>query len=70
MPTSAQRSTYEQALSVAHRALWRASQRAEEHGDEGAVEDLAQVMQAVSVLMSDSLKNKRRPRRQLAILDS
>lgn len=67
MPTSQQWSTYEQALSVAHRALWRASQRAEEMGDEGAVEDLAEISNAVSVLMSDSLKNKRRPRRQLDI---
>lgn len=70
MPTSAQRSNYEQALSVAHRALWRASQHAEEHGDEGAVEDLVEMMQFVSVLMNDSLKNKRRPRHQLPVLDS
>lgn len=70
MPTSQDRSKYEESLSRAHRALYWAQHQAEANGDDGAVEDLQALMEHVSVMLSDSIKNRRRPRRQLSVVDS
>jgi hypothetical protein len=61
MRTSTMRSSYEQSLSVAHRALYRASDQAEQLGDVGAAEDLHELLKHISVLMDSSLRNKKRP---------
>jgi hypothetical protein len=64
MPTSQQRSAYEKGLARAHRALYWAQKRAEELGDDGAVEDLTALLSHLSTMMQDSIADKRRPRRQ------
>lgn len=70
MPNSAQRSQYEAKLAAAHRHLWWAAEYASQMGDEGAADDCMQINAEVSRLMSDSIKGKRRPRRQLSLVDS
>lgn len=67
MAQSKQRSRYEAALAVAHRALWRAADVADELGDEGAVEDLAELQRYLAVMVDDSLRGRKRPRRQVSI---
>lgn len=67
MPTSTQRSRYEARLAAAHRSAWHAAQEAEQFGDEGASEDLTAIMGHLSVLLQDSLKGKKRNRRQIAM---
>lgn len=64
MERSQQRSRYEERLSRAHRALYWAAEAAEAMGDPGAQEDCIGLQGEVSRLMDDSLRMKRRPRRQ------
>jgi len=47
--------------------LYWAQQRAEAIGDDGAVEDLAEIMRHLHVMLEDSLKNKPRGRRQMQL---
>lgn len=61
MGYSADRARMEAQLAVAHRALYRAMQAAEDAGDEGASEDLAQLLREVSRVADLSLRGK--PRR-------
>lgn len=70
MSSSAKRSAYEQKLSVAARALYWASERAEEIGDPGAAEDCLQLRTELSRLLEDSVRGKKRPSRQLSALDT
>jgi hypothetical protein len=62
MRGSQQRSRYEEALARSHRALYWATKRAEEVGDEGAVQMLHTAQTTVAELMEMSLRNKRAPR--------
>lgn len=64
------RSKYEAQLSVASRALRAAAERAEEIGDEGAMDDVLQLRTEVSRLMEDSVNGRKRRRRQLTMLDN
>lgn len=68
MDTSQARSRYEAQLHCAHRALFRAWNAAEDCGDYGAAEDCRQLQYEISRLMEDSLKGKKRPRRQTSLL--
>lgn len=52
------RARYEFALAAAHRQLFNASQRADELHDEGAGDDLAQLLREVSRLAEASLRDK------------
>lgn len=70
MRKSLQRSRYESRLAVAHRALYGAQQAAVELGDDGAVEDLSELSRHLAVMLEDSLKDHKRPRRQLSVLDN
>ncbi len=70
MGNSTNRSRYESSLSTAHKALYWASERAAEIGDEGAAEDCEALLHEISRLMQDSLKDRKRPRRQLSAFDS
>lgn len=70
MRNSLQRSRFEAALARAHRNLWTAQQEAEALGDLGAAEDITEVMRFVADVTADSLKGRKRPRRQLSLLDS
>lgn len=67
MPTSQQRSRYEEGLARAHRTLFFTRKSAEDLGDEGAAEDLDALMDHLQRMMDDSLKNRPRPRRQLSL---
>lgn len=60
MRNSIKRSTYEANLAVAHRALWRAQINADDLGDQGAADDLTEILKHVSVLAQDSLKGNHR----------
>lgn len=70
MRKSLQRSRYESRLAVAHRALYGAQQEALALSDDGAVEDLSELTRYVAVMMEDSLKDRKRRRRQLSLLDA
>lgn len=58
MPTSKQRSIYESRIAAAHRACYHAQAEAEAMNDHGAAEDLQQILQHLSKLLSDSLRGK------------
>lgn len=70
MPSSRQRSAYEEGLARAHRALYWAMSRADEMEDQGAVDDLLALQAHLHVMLEDSLKGRKRPKRQLAAFDS
>jgi len=70
-PTNGQRrSRYEECLARAHRALYHAADAAEDLGDDGAAEDARQLQAEISRMMQDSLKGKKRPRRQASLFDA
>jgi hypothetical protein len=60
------RARYEFALAAAHRQLFNASQRADEMHDEGAGDDLAQLLREVSRLADASLRDKPLRKRGIA----
>lgn len=66
---SESRSKYEASLARASRALWLAADQAERIQDTGAVEDCVAIRREVARLMEDSIKGKRRKRRQLDLSD-
>lgn len=53
-----QRARYEATLARAHRAVWIAVQAAAELGDDGAEQDLTEIMKHLSSMANDSLKGK------------
>lgn len=55
------RARMETQLAVAHRALYRAQQAAENMQDEGAAHDLQQLLWGVTAIAEASLGNARRP---------
>jgi len=65
MPTSLQRSAYEEGLNRAHRGLYWAMKRAADIDDEGAFEDLKGMMEHVSAMMDESLRNKKHRSEQI-----
>lgn len=69
MRKSLQRSRYESRLALVHRALWGAQEEAKALGDDGAAEDLSELSKYVAVMMEDSLKDRKRRRHQLSLLD-
>ena len=65
-----QRSWFEGQIAVASRALLKASEIAEQLGDEGAADDVLQIRTELSRLLEDSVNGRKRRRRQLALVDS
>ena len=61
MSSGQQRSYYEARLAAAHRNTFAAKIRAEDLGDDGAAEDLAEILKHLGVLMEDSLRGKHKP---------
>jgi len=66
MGYSINRAAYEAALAAAHRALWRAGIAAEQLGDEGAAQDVDQLLKEVTRLAEASLKGKANARSVLS----
>lgn len=64
--TGLSRSRYEQKLAAASKMLYYAAETAESLGDPGAAEDCIQLRTELQRLMEDSLRGRKRPRRQLA----
>lgn len=64
------RSKYESRLALAARALREAAENAQRIGDEGAEDDCLAIRQEIARLLEDSCNGKKRPRRQLQLLDS
>jgi hypothetical protein len=60
MTAGENRARYEEHLSRAHRAIWAAQKAAERLGDEGAEQDLSQLLREVSRLATASLSGKAR----------
>ena len=65
MGYSQNRAIYEHQLAIAHRALWRASEAAEEMGDGGAEHDCQQLLKELGRVAEHSLKSNPRARPQL-----
>lgn len=70
MPTGQLRSEYESHLDRAHRALYKAAEVADLLQDYGAAEDLYEILHYLHDMVEDSIRSKKRPRRQLPLLDS
>lgn len=70
MRNSLQRSQYESRLAAAHKCLQQAIWRAEQLGDDGAIEDLVALQKHLGQMLSDSTNGKRRPRHQLSIVEN
>lgn len=58
------RARYEAQLAVAHRALFRAQEAADEMNDSGAALDLDGILGEISRLADDSLRTVMRKRRE------